>query len=211
MKGQHFMTSQKSKKNSKRPTRDEAENAVRTLIRWAGDDPAREGLLDTPKRVVKSYEEFFKGYGENADKLLSRTFKDVEGYDEMIVLRDIVFNSYCEHHMVPFTGRAHVAYIPGDRVLGLSKIARLVDMYAKRLQIQEKFTAQIANTLNDVLKPRGVGVVVEATHMCMTTRGVHKPGAVMQTSQLLGTFRKDPRTRQEFFSLLKVPHHSVLR
>jgi len=193
-----------TKKTTKKPTRAEAEDAVRTLISWAGDDPSREGLLDTPKRVVKSYEEFFKGYAINPKTVLSRTFKDVEGYDEMIVLRDIVFESYCEHHMVPFTGRAHVAYIPGDRVIGISKLARLVEAFAKRLQIQEKLTAQIAHTLSDVLKPRGVAVVVEATHMCMTTRGVHKPGAVMQTSQLLGLFRKDPRTRQEFFSLLKV-------
>jgi len=204
MKGQHFMTSAKTKKNTKKPSREQAEDAVRTLIRWSGDNPDREGLLDTPKRVVKSYEEFFQGYTQNADKILSRTFKDVEGYDEMIVLRDIAFSSYCEHHMVPFTGRVHVAYIPGNRVVGISKLARLVDIYAKRLQIQEKLTAQIAVTLNTVLKPRGVAVVVEATHMCMTTRGVHKPGTVMQTSHLLGTFRSDPRTRQEFFSLLNV-------
>lgn len=196
MKGQHFMT-------SKKPTRQEAEEAVRTLIRWAGDDPTREGLLDTPARVARAYEEFFKGYEGDPESVLNRTFKDVEGYDEMIVLRDIVFESYCEHHMVPFTGRAHIAYIPSCRVLGVSKLARLVDMFAKRLQVQEKLTAQIAHTLNTVLKPRGVGVVIEATHMCMTTRGVHKPGAVMQTSQLLGSFRSDPRTRQEFFSLLK--------
>jgi len=191
---------------TKKPTRTQAEDAVRTLIRWAGDDPAREGLRDTPKRVVKSYEEHFKGYGVDPKPILGRTFKDVEGYDEMIVLRDIVFNSHCEHHMVPFTGRVHIAYIPGSKVLGVSKLARLVDIYAKRLQIQEKLTAQIAGTLNEVLKPRGVAVVVEATHMCMTTRGVQKPGAVMQTSQLLGLFRKDPRTRQEFYSLLKVPY-----
>lgn len=188
----------------KKPTRAQAEDAVRTLIRWAGDDPAREGLRDTPGRVAKSYEEFFKGYGTDPKAILSRTFRDVEGYDEMIVLRDIVFESYCEHHMVPFTGRVHIAYIPGSKVLGVSKLARLVDIYAKRLQIQEKLTAQIAGTLNEVLKPRGVAVVVEATHMCMTTRGVHKPGSVMQTSHLLGSFRSDPRTRQEFYSLLKV-------
>ena len=195
------------KKSAGKPTREEAENAVRTLIRWAGDDPAREGLLDTPKRVVKSYEEFFKGYALDAEDILSRRFKDVEGYDEMIVLRDITFNSYCEHHMVPFNGRVHVAYIPSDQVVGISKLARLVEVFAKRLQVQEKLTAQIAKTLNDVLKPRGVGVVVEATHMCMTTRGIQKPGTVMQTSQLLGSFRSDPRTRQEFFSLLK--HNAI--
>ena len=201
------MTSSRIKKSIKKPSREEAEDAVRTLIRWAGDDPEREGLLDTPRRVVKSYEEFFKGYAVNPVNILNRTFKDVEGYDEMIVLRDIAFDSYCEHHMVPFTGRVHMAYIPGNRVAGISKLVRLVDIFAKRLQIQEKFTAQIAKTLHDVLKPRGVAVVVEATHMCMTTRGVHKPGTVMQTSHLLGLFRSDPRTRQEFFSLLTVPHY----
>ena len=195
------MTSAKSKK----PSRAQAEEAVRTLIRWAGDDPAREGLRDTPKRVAKSYEEFFSGYTVDPKNILSRTFKDVHGYDEMIVLRDINFDSHCEHHMVPFSGRVHIAYIPTHKVLGISKLARLVDMFARRLQVQEKFTAQIAKTLNDVLKPHGVAVVVEATHMCMTTRGVHKPGTIMQTSHLLGSFRSDPRTRQEFFSLLKVP------
>lgn len=192
--------------DNKKPTRAEAEDAVRTLIRWAGDNPSREGLLDTPKRVVKAYEEFFQGYEIDPAEVLNRTFKEVEGYDEMIVLRDITFESHCEHHMVPFTGRVHIAYIPGCKVLGISKLARLVEIYAKRLQVQEKFTAQIANALNDVLKPKGVAVVVEATHMCMTMRGVHKHGAVMQTSQVLGLFRSDPRTRQEFFSLLKVPH-----
>lgn len=192
-------------KTKNKPTREDAEEAVRTLIRWTGDDPAREGLKDTPKRVVKSFEEFFSGYTTDAEHILKRTFQDVAGYDEMIVLRDIHFSSHCEHHMVPFTGCVHVAYIPTNRVLGISKIARLVDMYAKRLQIQEKMTAEIANTLNDTLKPQGVAVVVEATHMCMTMRGVQKPGTIMQTSQLLGAFKEDPRTRQEFFSLLKVP------
>jgi GTP cyclohydrolase I len=187
-----------------KPTREEAEAAVRTLIRWAGDDPAREGLLDTPKRVVKSYSELFAGYDQKPEEILSRTFKEVEGYDEMIMLRDIQFNSHCEHHMVPFTGTVHIAYIPTNKVVGLSKLARLVDLYAKRLQIQEKFTAQIANTLDQVLKPRGVAVVVQATHMCMTMRGVHKPDGVMQTSQLTGLFRSDPRTRQEFFSMLRM-------
>jgi GTP cyclohydrolase IA len=202
-----YMTKAKNKKSSvSKPTRAQAEEAVRTLIRWAGEDPNREGLLETPKRVTRSYEEFFKGYEQDPTKILNKTFKDVDGYDEMIVLRDITFESYCEHHMVPFTGRVHVAYIPKNRVVGLSKLARLVDVYAKRLQVQEKLTAQIANTLNDVLKPQGVAVVVEATHMCMTTRGVHKPGTVMQTSQLLGNFRSDHRTRQEFFSLLRVQH-----
>ena len=188
---------------TKKPTRLQAEEAVRTLLRWAGDDPNREGLLDTPKRVVKSYEEFFKGYAVDPIEVLSRTFKEVDGYDEMVVLRDIDFSSYCEHHVVPFTGKVHIAYIPNNKVVGISKLARLVDIYAKRLQIQEKLTSQIANTLNDILQPKGVAVVVEATHMCMTTRGVHKNGTVMQTSKLLGIFRSDPRTRQEFFSLLK--------
>lgn len=190
-------------KNAKKPSRAEAEAAIRTLIRWAGDDPEREGLKDTPKRVAKSFEEFFKGYDQDPKAVLAKTFRDVENYDEMIVLRDIHFDSHCEHHMVTFSGNAHIAYIPNKRVVGVSKLARLVEIYAKRLQIQEKMTAQIANTLNDVLKPKGVAVVVEASHLCMTTRGIQKPGAIMQTSHLLGSFRSDPRTRQEFFSLLK--------
>jgi len=192
-------------KHLTKPSAEQAEEAVRTLIRWTGDDPAREGLVDTPRRVVRSFEEFFKGYEEDPVAVLGKTFKEVEGYDEMIVLRDIHFDSHCEHHMITFSGCAHIAYIPNKRVVGISKLARLVEIYAKRLQIQEKMTAQIANTLNDALKPRGVGVVIEATHLCMTTRGVQKPGSVMQTSHLLGNFRSDPRTRQEFFSLLKVP------
>lgn len=197
------MTKDKKITVLEKPTRLQAEEAVRTLLRWAGDNPTREGLLDTPKRVVKSYEEFFKGYAVDPIEILSRTFKEVDGYDEMVVLRDIDFSSHCEHHLVPFTGKAHVAYIPNNKVVGISKLARLVDIYANRLQIQEKFTSQIANTLNDILQPKGVAVVVEATHMCMTTRGVHKNGTVMQTSKLLGIFRSDSRTRQEFFSLLK--------
>lgn len=193
---------------NKKPTRAQAEDAVRTLIRWAGDNPEREGLIETPKRVVKSFEEFFKGYDLDPESVLNKTFKDVENYDEMIVLRDIHFDSHCEHHMVTFSGVAHVAYIPDKRVVGISKLARLVEVYAKRLQIQEKLTAQIAHTLSDVLKPKGVAVVIQASHLCMTTRGVQKPGALMQTSQLLGLFRSDPRTRQEFFSLLKAPHNA---
>lgn len=184
-------------------TRDQAEDAVRTLIRWAGDDPGREGLLDTPRRVVKSYKEFFAGYESDPRTILSRTFKEVEGYDEIVMLRDIEFESHCEHHMVPFTGKAHVAYMPENKVIGISKLARLVDVYAKRLQIQEKMTAQIANDLNDILQPKGVAVVIEATHQCMTSRGVHKRDAVMQTSHMLGRFRSDARSRQEFFSLLR--------
>jgi len=187
------------------PTQKEVEEAIRTLIRWTGDDPTREGLLDTPKRVAKAYKEFFRGYDSDPAEVLSRTFKEVEDYDEMIVLRDIEFESHCEHHMVPFIGRAHVAYLPNKKVVGISKLARLVDIYSKRLQIQEKMTAQIANTLNDILQPKGVGVVVEAAHQCMTTRGVHKSGVVMQTSHMLGRFRSDPRTRQEFFALIASP------
>jgi GTP cyclohydrolase I len=185
-----------------RPSREEAEAAVRVLIRWAGDDPAREGLVDTPSRVIRSYEEFFAGYTQNPHDILARTFSEVQGYDEMIVLKDIRFESYCEHHMVPIIGRAHVAYLPRERVVGISKLARLVDAFAKRLQIQEKMTAQIADTLEEVLQPLGVGVILEATHQCMSTRGVHKAGASMVTSRMLGAFRDDPSTRREFLSIL---------
>ncbi|WP_133646955.1 GTP cyclohydrolase I FolE [Paraburkholderia flava] len=185
-----------------RPTREEAEDAVRTLLRWAGDNPHREGLIDTPARVVRSYEEFFAGYTVEPRDILARTFSEVDGYDEMIVLKDIRFESYCEHHMVPIIGRAHVAYLPQHRVVGISKLARLVDAFAKRLQIQEKMTVQIADTLNDVLQPRGVGVILEASHQCMSTRGVHKAGASMVTSRMLGTFRSDPSTRREFLSIV---------
>lgn len=191
-----------------RPTRNEAEDAVRVLLRWAGDDPAREGLLDTPARVVRSYEEFFAGYQQDPREILARTFGEVDGYDEMIVLKDIRFESYCEHHMVPIIGRAHVAYLPEQRVVGISKLARLVDAFAKRLQIQEKMTAQIADTLNEVLQPKGVGVILEAAHQCMSTRGVHKAGVAMVTSRMLGTFRTDPSTRREFLSI--VGHSSTV-
>lgn len=184
------------------PNRNDAENAVRTLIRWAGDDPDREGLLDTPARVVRSYEEFFAGYREDPVQTLSRTFSEVEGYDEMIVMTDIRFESHCEHHMVPIIGKAHVAYLPDRRVVGISKLARLVDIYAKRLQIQEKMTVQIADTLNEVLQPKGVAVVIEAAHQCMTTRGVHKPGATMVTSRMLGAFLLDSMTRREFLAII---------
>jgi GTP cyclohydrolase I len=197
-----------SKKSIKKPTQAEVEEAVRTLIRWAGDDPTREGVLETPKRVAKAYKEFFSGYESDPKAVLSKTFKEVAEYDEMIVLRDIEFESHCEHHLVPFIGRAHVAYIPDKKVVGISKLARLVDIYSKRLQIQEKMTAEIATTLSEILQPKGVGVVVEAAHQCMTTRGVHKRGVVMQTSHMLGRFRSDPRTRQEFFNLLAVPNLS---
>ena len=185
-----------------RPSRAEAEDAVRVLLRWAGDDPTREGLIDTPARVVRSYEEFFAGYEVDPRAILSRTFSEVDGYDEMIVLKDIRFESYCEHHMVPIIGRAHVAYLPERRVVGISKLARLVDAFAKRLQIQEKMTAQIADTLNEVLQPKGVGVILEAAHQCMSTRGVHKAGVEMVTSRMLGTFRTDPSTRREFLAIV---------
>ena len=185
-----------------RPTREEAEQAVRTLLRWAGDDPAREGLLDTPGRVVRSYEEFFEGYATDPIALLERTFEETDGYDEIVLLRDIRLESHCEHHMVPIIGRAHVAYLPHRRVVGISKLARLVEAYAKRLQIQEKLTAQIANTIQEVLEPRGVAVVIEAAHQCMTTRGVHKPGVTMVTSRMLGAFRDDPSTRRELLAMI---------
>ena len=185
-----------------RPDRGDAENAVRTLIRWAGDDPDREGLIDTPSRVVRAYEEFFAGYLEDPVQLLSRTFGEVDGYDEMVVMTDIRFESHCEHHMVPIIGKAHVAYLPGRRVVGISKLARLVDLYAKRLQIQERMTVQIADTLNDVLQPKGVAVVIEGSHQCMTTRGVHKPGSAMVTSRMLGAFRDDASTRHEFLAMI---------
>jgi GTP cyclohydrolase I len=185
-----------------RPDEGEALAAVRTLIRWAGDDPKREGLLGTPDRVVRAFAYHFGGYAIDPDHLLERTFEEVEGYDEIVLLRDIRFESHCEHHMMPIIGRAHVAYLPGRRVVGISKLARVVDAYARRLQIQEKMTAQIANSINTVLKPDGVAVVVEASHQCMTTRGIHKPGATMVTSRMLGRFRSDPRSRREVLSLI---------
>lgn len=193
----------KRKQSLVRPTREQAEDAVRTLLLWAGDDPTREGLLDTPKRVAKSYAEFFKGYEEDPVEILSRTFEETEGYDEMILLRDIRLESHCEHHMVPITGKAHVAYLPGKRVVGISKLARVVDAYAKRLQIQEKLTAQIANTIQEVLQPRGVAVVIEANHQCISTRGVHKPGVSMITSHMVGEFRDNPSTRREFLAMIQ--------
>lgn len=185
-----------------RPSRAEAEAAIRVMLRWAGEDPNREGLLDTPARVARAYEEFFKGYAEDPVAILARTFEEIEGYDEMVVLRDIRVESHCEHHMVPIIGRAHVAYLPNTRVVGISKLARVVDAYAHRFQIQEKLTAQIANTINDVLQPRGVAVMIEANHQCMSTRGVHKPGASMITSRMLGAFRDDHATRKEFLSII---------
>jgi GTP cyclohydrolase I len=187
---------------ARRPTKDEAEDAVRVLLRWAGDDPDREGLLGTPERVARAYEEFFAGYQADPVEYLQRTFEEVEGYDEMVVLRDIRFESHCEHHLAPIIGVAHVGYLPRKRVVGISKLARVVETYAKRLQIQEKMTAQIANTINDVLEPSGVAVVIEASHQCMTTRGVHKPGSSMLTSRMLGAFRDDPSTRREFLAMI---------
>ena len=188
-----------------RPSREEAEQAVRVLLRWAGDDPDREGLEGTPNRVVRAYEEFFSGYDVDPALLLRRTFEETDGYDEMVVLRDITFESHCEHHLVPIIGKAHVAYLPQSRVVGISKLARVVEAYAKRLQIQEKMTAQIANTIDEELQPRGVAVVIEAVHQCMTTRGVHKPGVSMVTSRMLGAFRDDPMTRREFLAIIGNP------
>lgn len=185
-----------------RPSRDEAMAAVRTLIRWAGDDPGREGLLGTPDRVVRSYEEFFAGYQDEPIEILSRTFEEISGYDEVVVLKDIPFESHCEHHMVPIIGKAHVGYLPDRRVVGISKLARVVEVYARRLQIQEKMTAQIADTILHALQPKGVAVVIEATHECMTTRGIHRPGVGMVTSQMLGVFRDDASTRREFLALI---------
>ena len=194
-----------------RPTRDEAEMAVRTLLRWAGDDPSREGLRDTPKRVVRAYEEYFNGYGQDPVAILRRTFEETNGYDEMVVLRDIDFRSHCEHHVAPIVGRAHIGYLPDNRVIGISKLARVVDLFARRLQIQEKLTAEIADSIETVLQPRGVGVVIEAAHHCMTTRGVRKEGVLMVTSRMLGTFRTDPKTRREFLSMIGNPAASVPR
>jgi GTP cyclohydrolase I len=185
-----------------RPSRAEAEAAVRTLLRWACDDPNREGLHDTPARVTRAYEEFFSGYHSDPRAILERTFEETDGYDEIVLLRDIRLESMCEHHMASIIGRVHVAYLPHKRVVGISKLARVVDAYAKRLQIQEKLTAQIANTINDVLQPRGTAVIIEASHQCMTTRGVHKPGTIMTTSRMLGAFRDDPSTRRELLAMV---------
>jgi GTP cyclohydrolase IA len=188
-----------------RPSRAEAEQAVRTLLRWAGDDPAREGLIGTPGRVARAFEEWFAGYERDPVDYLQRTFEEVENYDEMVVLRDIRFESHCEHHLAPIIGRAHIGYLPSGRVVGISKLARVVELYAKRLQIQEKMTAQIANSIAEVLRPEGVAVVLEASHQCMTTRGVHKSGVTMVTSRMLGAFRDNPSTRREFLTLIGNP------
>ncbi|HEX7013846.1 MAG TPA: GTP cyclohydrolase I FolE [Steroidobacteraceae bacterium] len=197
----------RSSRKQRRPgvrtvTQQQAEEAVRVLLRWAGEDPSREGLRDTPKRVVRAYRDWFSGYMSDPAEYLSRTFEEVEGYDEMIVLRGIEFESHCEHHMAPIIGRAHVGYLPTNKIIGISKLARVVDGYARRFQVQEKLTAQIAQCIDSVLKPRGVGVVIDATHQCMTTRGVHKRGVSMVTSRMLGAFREDARTRAEFLRFI---------
>src|ERR1700726_2979939 len=194
----------------RRPSREAALEAVRTLIRWAGDDPEREGLAGTPDRVVRSYAEFFSGYNEDPVALLQRTFEETDGYDEIVMLKDIRFESHCEHHIAPIIGKVHIAYLPSNRVVGISKLARLVEVYAKRLQIQEKMTAQIANTLDEVLQPKGVAVVIEAAHQCMTTRGVHKPGVQMVTSRMLGAFRDDPSSRREVLAMIGTPGGTAL-
>ena len=195
------ITSLKKNKSTK-PSQDEAIEAVKTLIRWAGDNPEREGLSETPKRVIKSYKDFFSGYELDAREILSKQFKEVDGYDEMIILKNIRLESHCEHHMVPFIGNAHVGYLPRKKVVGLSKLARLVEVFAKRLQIQEKLTAQIANAIDEVLQPKGVGVIIEASHLCVSTRGIHKPESKMVTSRMLGSFRNDQATRKEFLDLI---------
>ena len=189
-------------KKNKKPSRSEAEAAVKTLLAWAGEDVKREGLKDTPKRVVKAYEDWFSGYNEDPKEVLKKTFSELDGYDEIIMLRDIRIESHCEHHIAPFIGSAHVAYLPKKRVVGISKIARITKIFSKRMQVQEKLTAQIANCIQEVLKPRGVAVVVEAQHQCMTTRGINAPGISMVTSQLLGKFRTDASTRREFYSMI---------
>jgi GTP cyclohydrolase I len=202
-------TSKKPQLASARPSREEAEHAVRTLLQWAGDDPAREGLRDTPERVARAYEDWFSGYSEDPEEFLSRTFEEVEGYDDMIVLKDIRFESHCEHHLAPIIGRAHVGYLPTSKVVGISKLARVVDAYARRLQVQEKMNAQIAQCIQKVLEPKGVAVVIEAVHQCMTTRGVHKTGVTMVTSSMHGEFRKNPLTRREFLSVIGNPSSSM--
>ena len=192
-----------------RPSREEAEKAIRTLLLWAGDDPSREGLRDTPARVARAFEDWFSGYNEDPEEFLSRTFEEVEGYDDMIVLKDIRFESHCEHHLAPIIGRVHIGYLPNNKVVGISKLARVVDTFARRLQVQETMNAQIAHCIQNVLEPKGVAVVIEATHQCMTTRGVHKPGVTMVTSSMSGDFRKNPLTRREFLSVIGNPSSSV--
>jgi GTP cyclohydrolase I len=187
----------------RRPTRDEAEAAVRTLIRWAGDDPDREGLVDTPRRVVKAYEQLFSGYRESAEDALARVFEEVAGYDDMVVVRDIPFSSHCEHHMVPFVGKAHIGYYPNEGVVGLSKLARVVDVFARRLQTQETMTAEIVGAIDEALKPRGIAIIIEAEHMCMSMRGVQKQGASTVTTQFTGVFRDDPAEQARFLTMVR--------
>lgn len=197
-----MVSSKKRASRQARPSRQKAEDAVKTLLMWAGEDPLREGLADTPRRVVKAYEDWFSGYGDDPVEFLERTFEEVEGYDEMIVLRDITFESHCEHHMAPIIGHAHVGYLPNNKIVGISKLARVVEAFARRFQVQEKLTAQIAQCIDTVLKPKGVGVVIDAVHQCMTTRGIHKAGVSMVTSQMVGSFRTDARTRAEFLGVI---------
>lgn len=197
---------QKKTPKPRKPSRKQAEEAVRTLLLWAGEDTRREGLVDTPKRVAAAYEDWFSGYRDDPISYMKRTFEEVEGYDEMIILRDITFESHCEHHMAPIIGRAHVGYLPRNKVVGISKLARVVEAFARRFQVQEKLTAQIAHCIDDVLKPKGVGVIIDASHQCMTTRGIHKSGVSMVTSQMLGAFRKDARTRTEFLHMIGDVH-----
>ena len=191
-----------SEERNQKPSREEAEAAVRTLIAWAGDDPSREGLIETPKRVVKSYEEFYEGYDKDPKEILSKVFEEIEGYDEIVLVKDIPLQSHCEHHMVPIIGKAHVGYLPDQRVVGLSKLARVVDMFGKRLQTQETMTAQIADTINDVLQPKGVAVVIDAEHQCMSSRGVNKHGSSTITSRMIGVFRENQKSRMEFLNLI---------
>ena len=188
--------------DNKKPTREEAEAAVRTMLAWTGDNPDREGLVETPKRVVRAYEQFFAGYEMDPKEVLSKVFEEVEGYDEMVIVKDIRVESHCEHHIVPILGKAHVGYLPNKRIVGISKLARVVDIFGKRLQTQEVMTAQIANVINEVLEPKGVAVVMNAKHQCMTTRGVHKPESSTITSTMLGAFRENPDTRAEFMNLI---------
>lgn len=209
MTGKKNLSLVEQEKAAGRPTREEAEEAVRVMLRWAGDDPTREGLLGTPDRVVRAYEEYYAGYKVEPDDLLGRTFEETDGYDEMVILKDIYFASHCEHHMAPIIGMAHIAYLPHRRVVGISKLARLVEIFARRLQIQEKMTSQIANKLNEVMKPKGVAVVIQAVHECMTTRGIDKPGVNMVTSRMLGAFRDDPSTRREFLAMIGNPTSGV--
>lgn len=199
---------QENKEVLDRPSREEAEQAVRTLLRWAGDNPTREGLLGTPERVVRAFEEYFSGYFIDPKAYLERTFEEVGGYDEIVMLRDIRFESHCEHHLAPIIGVAHVAYLPNKRVVGISKLARVVDIFAKRLQIQEKMTTEIADTIDAILKPHGVAVVIEAAHQCMTTRGIHKHGVTMTTSRMTGAFRTNPELRRDVFSMVKTQQQS---